>query len=234
LTLAKQSKLVAGLNAAGKQVTPSAILAASRQEAKEAKRHNIATAAFNAEGPYDTVVIDWPWPMQKIDRDVRPNQDAFDYPTMTIDEMREFWAEEIELKSRIKPDCHLFTWTTQKFLPHALALVEQFGFKYVLVMVWHKPGGFQPIGLPQYNGEFVVYARKGAPIFIDTKDFHCVFDAPRREHSRKPKEFYETIARVTGGSRLDVFARERHPGFAQYSNENRWQDEPVEQQQAAE
>ena len=217
ISLVEQARAVKLLEADGKQVTPSAIMAALRQKAKEEKKHRLAKAAFSAEGPYDVAVVDWPWKMQKIDRDVRPNQDAFDYPTMTIEEMREFWTKELE--SRIKPDCHLFTWTTQKFLPDALALVEQFGFKYVLLMVWHKPGGFQPIGLPQYNCEFVVYARKGSPIFIDTKKFDCCFVGERREHSRKPKEFYETIARVTGGSRLDVFARERHLGFAQYGNE---------------
>jgi N6-adenosine-specific RNA methylase IME4 len=67
--------------------------------------------------------------MQKIDREVRPNQDAFDYPVMTIEQMRMFWPEKIA--SRIEQDCHLFCWTTQKFLPDALRLVELWGFKYV-------------------------------------------------------------------------------------------------------
>ena len=42
---------------------------------------------------------------------------------------------------------------------------------------------------------------------------------PRREHSRKPEEFYETVRRVTAGPRLDVFSREKHNGFTQYGNE---------------
>jgi hypothetical protein len=32
---------------------------------------------------YGTIVIDPPWEMEKIKRDVAPNQVAFDYPTMT-------------------------------------------------------------------------------------------------------------------------------------------------------
>jgi hypothetical protein len=73
--------------------------------------------------------------------------------------------------------------------------------------------------LPQYNTEHVVYARRGTPLFIDTRDFRLGFSAPRREHSRKPSLFYDTVRRVTGGSRIDVFSREPHEGFAQYGNE---------------
>jgi N6-adenosine-specific RNA methylase IME4 len=109
--------------------------------------------------------------------------------------------------------------TTQKYLPMTLRLLDQWGFKYVLTMVWHKPGGFQPIGLPQYNCEFVVYGRKGSPKFIETKAFPCAFFAPRREHSRKPDSFYEVIKRVTDEGRIDVFSRERREGFEQFGNE---------------
>jgi N6-adenosine-specific RNA methylase IME4 len=114
---------------------------------------------------------------------------------------------------------HLFCWATEKYLPAALDLVAKWGFGYVLTMVWHKPGGFQPHDLPQYNCEFTIYARRGTPVFIDTKDFNVCNSWPRREHSRKSKEFYDLIRRVTAGSHIDIFAREQHEGFAQYGNE---------------
>jgi N6-adenosine-specific RNA methylase IME4 len=163
---------------------------------------------------YGTIVIDPPWPMKKIDREVRPNQVDFDYPTMTEEELAAF-----PVKYMAEEDCHLFCWTTQKFLPMTLSLLGQWGFKYVLTMVWHKPGGFQPIGLPQYNCEFVVYGRRGSPTFADTKAFPTCFEAPRREHSRKPDEFYNMILRVTGDKRIDVFSRELRDGFDQYGFE---------------
>jgi N6-adenosine-specific RNA methylase IME4 len=232
----KRHQLIAGLKKEGKAVNPASILTQSRKEAKAEKKHQLAAAAFNADGPFSTVVIDWPWPMQKIDRDERPNQDAFDYPVMKVEDMPDFWFKEIEFKpdgtSRIEDDCHLFMWTTHKFLPAALELVKKCGFTYVLLMTWNKPGGYQPLDLPQYNTEFIVYARRGTPLFIDTKDFFTGFEAQSREHSRKPAEFYETIARVTGNSRLDVFAREERPGFAQYSNERKFKQ--VEHAEAAE
>jgi N6-adenosine-specific RNA methylase IME4/ribosomal 50S subunit-recycling heat shock protein len=205
------------LKAEDKAVTPNAVLALLRQRNKLEKKLATATAAFSAEGPFDCVVIDPPWQVAKIDRDERPNQDAFDYPTMSEDEIAAFWKDEIA--DRLVTDCHLFLWTTHKYLPAGLRLLAGFGFRYVLTMVWHKPGGFQPHDLPQYNCEFILYGRRGSPLFIETKNFFCCFSAPRREHSRKPDEFYDTIRRVTGGSRIDVFSREAREGFAQYGNE---------------
>lgn len=164
------------------------------------------------EGEYETIVIDPPWQMQKIEREVRPNQVEFEYPTMSEEQLA-----AVELP--VAPDCHLFCWTTHKFLPMALRLLDVWGFRYVCTMVWHKPGGFQPIGLPQYNCEFALYARKGSPKFVETKSFNTCFEAPRREHSRKPDEFYDMIKRVTAGPRIDVFSRELRDGFDQFGNE---------------
>jgi len=166
------------------------------------------------DGKYGTIVIDPPWQMEKIERDVAPNQVAFDYPTMTEQELAAFPVPAIAAD-----DCHLFCWTTHKFLPMSLRLLDAWGFRYVLTMVWHKPGGFQPFGLPQYNCEFAVYARRGTPTFADTKAFNVCFQAPRREHSRKPDEFYDVIRRVTAGPRIDVFSRENRDGFDVYGNE---------------
>lgn len=165
-------------------------------------------------GKFECIVIDPPWEMQKIERDVRPNQVAFEYPTMTADELAAF-----DVAGIAADDCHLFCWTTHKHLPLAIDLLHTWGFRYVCAMVWHKPGGFQPIGLPQYNCEFVLYARRGSPSFIDTKAFPCCFNAPRKEHSRKPDEFYDVIRRVTQGPRIDVFSRESREGFATFGNE---------------
>ncbi len=161
---------------------------------------------------YRTVVIDPPWPMEKIAREVAPNQVGFEYPTMTIDEI-------IRLNIPADEDCHLFVWTTQKFLPETFSIMSAWNFRYVFTMVWHKNGGFQPFNLPQYNCEFVVYGRRGTPDFIETKAFPTCFQAPRREHSRKPDEFYDLVRRVAPGPRIDFFSREQRPGFDQFGNE---------------
>jgi len=163
-------------------------------------------------GLFDVIVVDPPWPMVKIERDVAPNQVDFDYPTMDEKELT-------AIKVPCADNCHVWLWTTHKHLPMAFRLLEAWGLKYVCTFVWHKAGGFQPFGLPQYNCEFAIYARRGTPSFLDLKNFMVCFDAPRGAHSEKPEAFYDVLRRVTGGRRLDMFNRRQIVGFEGWGNE---------------
>ena len=167
-------------------------------------------------GRYSTVVVDPPWPIQKIVRRVRPNQTArLDYPTMSVAEI-----QALPVNGLLDDDAFVFLWTTQRFLPTSFDVVKAWGLTYRFQMVWHKPGGIQPYGLPQYNGEFVTVAVKGDPDLIDAgTDFPAVFNARRGAHSEKPQIFYDMLTGVTRAPRLDMFARRRIEGFDAWGDE---------------
>ncbi|MCL2476293.1 MT-A70 family methyltransferase [Candidatus Bathycorpusculum sp.] len=176
---------------------------------EDIKRKEVQAVA----GLYDVVVLDPPWPMKKIELDERPCQTVeLDYPTMSLEEIA-------ALKLPLAEDCHVFLWTTQKYLPYAFELLEKWGLKYVYAHVWHKSAGMRPFNLPWYNCEFALYARRGTPQFTNNKNFQTCFDAKNGVHSEKPAEFYDMIRGVTAGRRLDMFSRRSIEGFDAWGNE---------------
>jgi N6-adenosine-specific RNA methylase IME4 len=50
-------------------------------------------------------------------------------------------------------------------------------------------------------------------------DVREVVLAPVREHSRKPAEVYRRIERFCAGPRIELFARERRPGWISWGDE---------------
>ena len=178
-------------------------------EAAKLKIHPLPTAV----GRYATVVIDPPWPMEKIDRAVRQSQSGFDYPTMSLEDIA-----ALPIPSLLADDAWVLLWTTQKFLPSCFGLLEAWGLGYRWTMVWHKPGGYQAYNYPQFNGEFVVVGAKGNPKLLDAKAFNAVFEAPRGAHSEKPQAFYDLVGRTLGQG-LDMFARQAREGWTGWGDE---------------
>jgi N6-adenosine-specific RNA methylase IME4 len=165
-------------------------------------------------GLYDVIVIDPPWPVEWIERPWlhSPKQVALPYSTMTLEGIG-------AIQIPASDSCHLWLWTNHRFLPDAFQIMQRWGFAYHRTFVWHKPGGFQPIGWPQGNCEFALYGRKGSPVFVETKNFPTCFGGRRTGHSAKPSEFYDMVRRVAPGRRLDMFNRRPIPGFDSWGKE---------------
>jgi N6-adenosine-specific RNA methylase IME4 len=185
---------------------------AKHQENRERQEVLRNAPIFSPTGKYRCLVIDPPWQMVKIEREERPNQVLFDYPTMTEEQLLDYptpdYAEE---------NCHLYLWTTHKFLPVALHLAEHWGFNYECLLTWIKNVGFTPFSW-MYSTEHILFCRKGN-LDLLIKGQRLDFTAKVREHSRKPEEFYDLVRLVSPGPRLDIFSRESHEGFAQLGNE---------------
>jgi len=164
-------------------------------------------------GKYRTIVIDPPWPIEKILREKRPHQFDIDYPTMTLEEITKFPIPDLASED----GCHIYLWTTQKHLHDALHLFETWDVNYQCLLTWVKNVGFTPFSW-MYSTEHCLFGRIGSLQLLQLGK-RLDFQAKVREHSRKPEEFYELVRKVSPEPRIDVFSREKREGFAQYGNE---------------
>jgi len=192
--------------------TKTEVLKKAKQRKQEKKHEDIVNIDV-IKGKYRCIVVDPPWDIKKIERQNIHQGKSLDYPTMSIDEIK-------DIKLPTSENCHLWLWTTQKYLPVAFDVLDHWGFKYVFTMTWRKNGGFQPFGLPQYNSEFCIFGRMGKLDFLSTKNFFTCFNAKRREHSRKPDEFYDLVNRVSPSPRIDYYSREEREGFDQFGKQS--------------
>lgn len=167
-------------------------------------------------GTYSCIVIDPPWDIKKIQREVHPDQGKFlDYPTMPLERIAdENW---VPVRTHAADDCHLYLWVTQKYLPAGLWLMEQWGFRYQCVMTWRKNFGMTPFSW-MYDTEHVIFGRKGN-LPLNQLGLRLSFEAPVQGHSVKPEVFYERVRAASPGPRIDMFARTEREGFDVWGNE---------------
>jgi N6-adenosine-specific RNA methylase IME4 len=121
--------------------------------------------------------------------------------------------KESELAIPCATDCHVWAWTTHRYLPVAFQLLKKWGLQYEFTFVWQNPEGEKYDIQPLLNCEFAIYAKKGSPKFIDTEPIPVCFSAPCRNYSEKPEEFFEMIRKLTSGRRLTMFQKQKINGF---------------------
>ncbi|WP_417491857.1 MT-A70 family methyltransferase [Maricaulis sp.] len=172
---------------------------------------------------YRLIVIDVPWHFEVRDDETGGERSPqAHYQTMSDAQILGLPVGELAA-----PDCLIAMWATSPHLPLALRCLEAWGFKYGGAFPWlktHASGeparGLGYIG--RHCSEPVVIGYRGrlkaclaAPLdgLIDGRDMAPVIEARRREHSRKPDEFYDWILPNTAVPRVDIFARQARPGF---------------------
>ncbi len=156
-----QRRVVKKLTNGEAPTSADAVRQARREDLKNSLNSIAALEAKAIAGTYDVIVCDPPWEYDKIERDTRPEQVSWGFPTMSVDEIADEVGEH--LRGHLAENAHFFLWATQKYLPLAFSLLDRWSLAYAETFVWHKDGGFQPFDRPQFNCEFVIHARKGSP-----------------------------------------------------------------------
>ena len=173
------------------------------------------------------IVADPPWEMERAtgkgfgrrDKDgnriidgVTMKTVPLDYPTMTIAEIAALPVRDVAAKG-----CHLYLWTTQRFLRDAYTVLDAWGFKQGAVLVWSKP----PMGICGTwvcSAEFCIFARRGT-LAAKRRHIGTVFEWSRGRHSAKPEAFQDMVETVSPGPYLEMFARRKRENWTCWGNE---------------
>jgi N6-adenosine-specific RNA methylase IME4 len=169
---------------------------------------------------YSVILADPPWAYRVFDdSDAAHGAAKSHYPTMKTREIAALPIGDLAAK-----DSALFLWVTDPLLPEGLQVMAAWGFRYVTVgFYWVKlnKDGSPWFGLGHYtrgNPEMCLLGLRGRPARM-SKSVPKLIMSGRREHSRKPDEQYERIARLYGGPYLELFARRQWSGWDVWGNE---------------
>ncbi len=142
------------------------------------------------------------------------------YLTMTNGEIERLGSE---LKTH--ENCYLFLWTTYPMIPHALKIIEAWGFQYrTVAFTWVKKTANNKdfFGMGRWtrgNPEICLLGIKGKPKPKSQSVANLTYATIGR-HSQKPEIFYEKIEKLCGKiTRLEMFARKKRKGWISWGME---------------
>lgn len=171
------------------------------------------------EHHYQVILADPPWNFQVRSPKGEGRSAKQHYETMTRDEIGALPVRRLAASNAV-----LFLWTTDTHLQQALHLIGLWGFEFKTVgFYWTKTNQdgspFCGMGFwTRANPEQCLLATTGQPKRI-SKDVRRLIQAPRREHSRKPDAIYDGIEALIDGPYVELFARQRRPGWAAWGEE---------------
>jgi N6-adenosine-specific RNA methylase IME4 len=124
------------------------------------------------------------------------------------------------------PESHLYLWVPNALIVQGLEVMRRWGFTYKTNIVWYKvrkDGGPDRRGVGFYFRnvtELVLFGvRGGLRTGPPGRRQPNILISRKREHSRKPDEFYGIIERCSPGPYLELFARHSRPGWVQWGDE---------------
>lgn len=180
---------------------------------------------------YNVIAADPPWHFSANSRAAPGRNPRRHYATMSIAEIAALPVGDLAAT-----DCGLLLWITGPMLAIGahLPLLKAWRFKPKSIFhTWVKLNPRAPtmfmghhdfhIGTgmtTRKNAEFVVLATRGRSLKKSSRIRELIV-SPRREHSRKPEEFYERARAYFGPDcrYAELFARQVRPGWDAWGNE---------------
>ena len=172
---------------------------------------------------FSTILADPPWQFQNRTGKVAPEHKRLSrYGTMELEDIMALPVAQIA-----EDTAHLYLWVPNALLPEGLQVMAAWGFQYKSNMVWHKirkDGGPDGRGVGFYFRnvtELVLFGVRGknARTLAPGRSQVNFLATQKREHSRKPDEFYEIVESCSPGPFLEMFARGARPGWDVWGNQ---------------
>jgi N6-adenosine-specific RNA methylase IME4 len=181
------------------------------------------------QGRFGAILADPPWhfAVWSLDKTGRARHPSTHYDTMELEDIAALPIGELAAE-----DCALFVWISWPMLEHALAVVAAWGFQYkTCAFAWIK-ADVSTINLfsgpvdadmklgywTRANSEVCLLATRGQPKRIDAGVRQGIIE-PARQHSRKPDCVHGRIEKLVNGPYLELFARQRRPGWTTWGNQ---------------
>ena len=175
---------------------------------------------YSTDNRYAVIYADPPWKYKESGGGHRGTA-GMPYPSMTTEEICSLPVKKIACARSI-----LFIWATFPRLLDCLKVMVAWGFSYYgLGFDWTKTGkGGKPCyGMGYYtrqNNEVCLIGVRRDRIKPVDRSVSCVIQSMRREHSRKPDEVRDSIARICGDvPKIELFARQEFTGWDCWGNQ---------------
>ena len=172
-------------------------------------------------GEFGTILADPPWRFSNRTGKMAPEHKRLSrYSTMTLQDIMDLPIASLSL-----PQSHLYLWVPNALVQEGLEVMKRWGFTYKTNMVWYKvrkDGGPDGRGVGFYFRnvtELVLFGVRGSIRTLEPGRTQVnIMASQKREHSRKPDQVYEIIERCSPGPYLELFARHRRDGWAQWGD----------------
>lgn len=146
---------------------------------------------------YRTIVADPPWPYEDGFNGFGKRREL-PYASMPVADIA-----ALDVPGLAAPGCHLYLWTTNRYLHEALDIAELWGFSYSATLVWAKVPGQKGLGGRfATTTEFVVHA--SLPAHVQPRRVERAGTIIRAAREAAGLTRAEVFHRVRGGKKTGI------------------------------